>query len=294
MGWLSRWRGKAKAKQADEWDGDDAGSRSSAASETMDWEPETVMQSPLSVDAESVDEAGSAGAVGHGRAGDEAVLCLSENLDGEDFVVGDIHGEFSRLRESLDALGFEPETDRLFSVGDLVDRGPESDYALDWLEQPWFYAVLGNHEEMALNAWEDEEALQWWTDSNGGDWWLGLTAKEQERFIQAFRRLPLAIDIETQRGRVGIVHADVPSVLDWTHFLDDLRQGDERLRQHVLWARSRAMGRRKNAREAIDGVERVFCGHTPLRRPTRLGNVYLLDTGACYPGGSLTVTGLWS
>lgn len=39
---------------------------------------------------------------------------------------GDIRGCFNRLQAGLELLGFDPDKDRLFSVGDLVDWGPES------------------------------------------------------------------------------------------------------------------------------------------------------------------------
>lgn len=222
------------------------------------------------------------------------VLRLEENRSGNDYVVGDIHGEFSVLRDRLDEVAFDPDVDRLFSVGDLIDRGPESEFALDWLDQPWFYAVLGNHEEMALDAWHDADTLEWWTGSNGGEWWLKLGEEDQKAFISAFEALPLAIEISTDRGLVGIVHADVPSTMNWQAFTDDLEAGDVRLRKHVLWARSRAMGRSETMRERIDGIERIYCGHTPMKSPTRLGNIYLIDTGACYRGGSLTLASLWA
>src|SRR3546814_19392841 len=72
------------------------------------------------------------------------------NETGRDFAVGDIHGHFSRLQALLDAVEFDPSKDRLFSVGDLVDRGPECEQALDWLARPWFHAVQGNHEDIAI------------------------------------------------------------------------------------------------------------------------------------------------
>ncbi|WP_183132684.1 metallophosphoesterase, partial [Pseudomonas amygdali] len=50
---------------------------------------------------------------------------FAENTVGRDFAVGDIHGHFTRLQVALDVAGFNPAVDRLFSVGDLVDRGPE-------------------------------------------------------------------------------------------------------------------------------------------------------------------------
>lgn len=64
------------------------------------------------------------------------VARFDRNPLGRDLIVGDVHGCFTKLKASLDAVGFNLERDRLFSVGDLVDRGPESDRALEWLAQP--------------------------------------------------------------------------------------------------------------------------------------------------------------
>ena len=58
------------------------------------------------------------------------------NALGRDFAVGDIHGSFSALQTALDTIEFNSEVDRLFSVGDLVDRGPESHHVLEWLDKP--------------------------------------------------------------------------------------------------------------------------------------------------------------
>ncbi|MBP5144082.1 metallophosphoesterase, partial [Pseudomonas chlororaphis] len=65
------------------------------------------------------------------------------NTAGRDFAVGDIHGHFTKLQAALDAVQFDPTVDRLFSVGDLVDRGPESADVDTWLAKPWFHAVRG-------------------------------------------------------------------------------------------------------------------------------------------------------
>ena len=45
---------------------------------------------------------------------------------GRDLVAGDLHGYFDTLEEALKTLRFDPAHDRLFGVGDLVDRGPRS------------------------------------------------------------------------------------------------------------------------------------------------------------------------
>lgn len=47
---------------------------------------------------------------------------FTENLQGIDYACGDIHGCFTKLRSVLEAINFDESKDRLFSVGDLVDR----------------------------------------------------------------------------------------------------------------------------------------------------------------------------
>ena len=46
-----------------------------------------------------------------------------------------VHGCFRTLARALAELDFDPERDRLFGVGDLVNRGPHSVEALEWLER---------------------------------------------------------------------------------------------------------------------------------------------------------------
>ena len=57
---------------------------------------------------------------------------LERNDTGRDLVVGDVHGHFATLRRALDELEVG-EHDRVFSLGDLVDRGPDSTAAKDWI-----------------------------------------------------------------------------------------------------------------------------------------------------------------
>lgn len=75
-----------------------------------------------------------------------------KNLIGKDYVVGDIHGSFSALEKLLFKIGFDKKKDRLFSVGDLVDRGNESYKSLEYLSYPWFYAISGNHEQIIIKV----------------------------------------------------------------------------------------------------------------------------------------------
>ena len=72
------------------------------------------------------------------------------------YVVGDIQGCFEPFQHLLAQVRFNPDKDRLWSTGDLVNRGPQN---LETLR--WFYThrdnitvVLGNHDLhlMAVSA----------------------------------------------------------------------------------------------------------------------------------------------
>jgi serine/threonine protein phosphatase 1 len=195
-------------------------------------------------------------------------------------VVGDIHGCFATLDLALEEIGFDTSRDRLFSVGDLVDRGPESARALEYLQKPWFHAVRGNHEQMLLDAADQNprKLYLWW--ANGGVWFVDETEEMQAALTRAIAELPLIIEVGIHAGAVGIVHADVPRKMSWQVFVDAVEAGNPKAVETALWGRNRAMGRVK---KGVAGVDRVFCGHTPMMGGIRaVGNVYCIDTGAVY------------
>lgn len=213
------------------------------------------------------------------------------NHHGRDLIVGDIHGHFTKLQAALDAVGFAPDAgDRLFSVGDLVDRGPESAQALKWLGKPWFYAVQGNHEDMAI-LWSSGLVGVGDYSANGGGWNVNNTRAASQAVAECFALLPVAIELPTAAGLVGIVHADCPFD-DWRDFVAALESQaiDDSERQHIIgqaqWSRSRCM--RKEA-DGVAGCRAVVVGHTPMQRFTSLGNVLYIDTGGWLANRDFTI-----
>lgn len=209
------------------------------------------------------------------------------NEKGRDFVVGDIHGCFDKLTERLRDIKFDTTSDRLFSVGDLVDRGEKSEECIRWLHKPWFHAVRWNHEQIAIDYvsgdWDAGNYIM-----NGGAWFVGLPEVEQACYVAMFDDLPIAIDVQTKNGLVGIVHADCP-VNDWADLERELLgERSDLFKAVCLWDRSRVEQGRE---QIISGVYRIYAGHTIFKIPVNLGNVHYIDTGA-FLGNELTIVEL--
>lgn len=140
---------------------------------------------------------------------------LPLNTQGRDYVVGDIHGCFHLVHRELLRIGFNPKCDRLISVGDLVDRGPESCQVSDFLELPWVHAIRGNHEQIYIDLYSDNAitrkgSVDYLTQhQQDRGWWFALSEQDRLACVDAFNQLPLVIELETPDGPVGIVHAEV-------------------------------------------------------------------------------------
>jgi serine/threonine protein phosphatase 1 len=196
------------------------------------------------------------------------------NTCGRDFFVGDLHGEYRLLQEALQGVDFDRAKDRLFSVGDLIDRGEASLDCLSLAREPWFFAVRGNHEVMAQAALQEGRGSAW--DSwmlNGGDWILNEDAREVRALLdEALNHLPYARQVEVAGRQVGMVHAEPPE--DWGSLEST---GPDTL----VWGRNRIA---RGDETPVDGIDAVVVGHTIIEEPLVLGNVHYIDTGAFHSG----------
>lgn len=70
------------------------------------------------------------------------------------YVVSDIHGEYDKFLELLDIIKLK-ESDTLYVLGDILDRGPHPIRVMKKLmEMPNVICIVGNHEIMALECLE--------------------------------------------------------------------------------------------------------------------------------------------
>lgn len=122
-------------------------------------------------------------------------------------IIGDVHGHFDGLM-SLLTLATTP-TDKLYFLGDLIDRGPKSKEVVEFVRDGGHACLLGNHEAMALGALlgDAKSYLNWL--HNGGNQTLkeyGGIAKGIDVFtanLDWLQSLPLYLDL----GDLLLVHA---------------------------------------------------------------------------------------
>lgn len=86
------------------------------------------------------------------------------------FAIGDIHGCSTALQALIEAITPRPD-DTIVVLGDVIDCGPDSKGVLDQLialsPRCHLVALLGNHEEMVLNALESRSEFKYWFKLGG-------------------------------------------------------------------------------------------------------------------------------
>lgn len=125
------------------------------------------------------------------------------------YAVGDLQGCLQPLKCLLERVAFNPAVDRLWLVGDLVNRGPESLETLRFLYsiRQSLVCVLGNHDLHLLAAWHNIERLK-----KSDTLREILDAPDAAELLDWLRRQKL-LHYDEQRG-VVLVHAGIPP--QWT------------------------------------------------------------------------------
>lgn len=201
---------------------------------------------------------------------------FSPNRDGRDFAIGDLHGMYGLLFQELGKVDFDFDKDRCFSVGDLIDRGPQSEQCLTLVNEPWFHAVCGNHEDtlrqVARNVSSAATTADWIL--NGGRWHLMVPTDTMNHYADLVDTLPALISVELPSGQVAaLCHAEYPL----PYWAPGEIENSPELRQQMIWSRARIQNRDTSV---VAGIDHILCGHTIVKKPQVLGNTHFIDTGA--------------
>ena len=190
-------------------------------------------------------------------------------------VIGDIHGCYDELQDIYSRI--LKHTDKVYTVGDLIDRGPDSKQVIQFCLDNNIKPVRGNHEEILLKAINKPRYKEYQGyDTNLENWlynggsrmiksYIGDSGTSFKRFVEEFKdcghydfiaNLPLKIELDnciiTHGGIVNNMHTDI-----------------------AMWNRA-----------APSKLEKIqIIGHTPNRKVIYKPNHYInVDTGCVFWG----------
>lgn len=195
------------------------------------------------------------------------------------FVVGDVHGCDIALEKLLDAMILTSE-DRLIMLGDVIDRGSDSRRVIEMLidigNSCRLDFVMGNHEQMLLDALRSPSVATIWSGWGGAETLAaygedladipadhlaflaaGLPYVETDRYICIHANLEPDVPLESQSA-------------DW-------------LRWHKVTGSERPH----------ESGKRIVCGHTRLPGDVpRVTEGWIMIDTCAYDGGFLTAVEL--
>lgn len=218
------------------------------------------------------------------------------------YVISDIHGQYDMFMELIDKIGFK-QTDTLYVLGDILDRGPHPIKVLRKLMvMPNAICLVGNHELMALECLEflmkeitdmsieelDEKMLDnlvtW--QYNGSkpslDEFRTLGSDEKQDVIDFLKDFLLYAEVTVSGSDYLLVHAGLGNY-------SPKKDIEDYSLHELVWMRA-------DYDEQYFEDTFVITGHTPTQsiednpRPGfiyRKNNHISIDCGAHYPGGRL-------
>ena len=121
------------------------------------------------------------------------------------YVIGDIQGCFDELKSLLDAIPFHSDRDKLWFVGDLINRGPKSLETLRFVRDLGEQAetVLGNHDLHLLAIYYGGHRVL-----KSDTFEDVLQAPDCEKLSDWLRHLPLLVETSTNL----MTHAGIPHI----------------------------------------------------------------------------------
>lgn len=194
------------------------------------------------------------------------------------YAISDIHGCSRTFRTLVDEqLQLQP-SDQLFLLGDYIDRGPDSKGVIDFILELrargcQVSTLMGNHEAMLLETWEDADFLPQWL-GNGGDTTLASFGLKDLRLLPE----PYLLFLDQLQ-----YYLELPDYL-LVHAGFDFAGGNPLANvEAMLWIRQFTVD------AAFLGDRRIVHGHTPtpasrIRQNVAnpLAQVFNIDGGCVY------------
>jgi serine/threonine protein phosphatase 1 len=173
------------------------------------------------------------------------------------YAISDIHGCCATFKALVNEHIKLKKTDKLFLLGDFIDRGPDSkgvlDFVMELIEKEYqVFPLIGNHEWMLLKGFEQIDVLQSWL-ANGGRNTLASFGVQSineipAKYLEFIRSFALYVDIP----KFYLVHAGFN--FEDNNFLEN--------KYSMLWIRNWY----EDINHELLGNKIVIHGHTPQRK----------------------------
>lgn len=211
------------------------------------------------------------------------------------YVMSDLHGMGNLYFEILEKIKFNSNTDKLYLIGDICDRGPDTSVIFkDIMKRENVFCLLGNHENMLIRYLPKVKGFEYlrelYPDYEDGLLWCycggletidSLSQLENKEVIEIYKyilQLPHYIELSVGDKEYILVHAGIDNY-------DSKKSLDEYEIRDFLWNRA--------SFDSLyyDESKTIIVGHTPTYeiREDRFPNIYFgkgnvvdIDCGASY------------
>lgn len=175
------------------------------------------------------------------------------------YVTSDIHGRLDRLKELIEIIKLS-EGDKLYVIGDLVDRGSQPIETIQFVrDHPQIQVIMGNHDEMMLHTlkYKDEVQAERWSRNRNEPTLEGfnkLSKDEQDKILDYLEELPYYKIVD---NKYLLVHGGFePDRLNEDMKTMDLEKALLNQKDRLVWVREEFL---KN--KALDNLITIF-GHS--------------------------------
>ena len=204
-------------------------------------------------------------------------MTAANQVKSRTIAIGDIHGHIKALVGLIDLINPQSE-DNLVFLGDYINRGPDSkgvlQFIIDLKQRCNVICIMGNHEEMMINAYSDLSTMGWFLENGGHETLQSYgPAKNLSLVPQAHKDFLLGLPLYHETEQHFFIHANYDynvDLLDMDSSTALWRSLDDRPRKHI-------------------SKKTAILGHTPQMNGEILDLEHLvcIDTG-CGFGGKLT------
>ena len=201
------------------------------------------------------------------------------------YVIGDIHGAHKALIQCFDRSEFDYSNDILICLGDICDGWPEVyEVFEELLKIKNLIYILGNH---------DYWTREWMKSGISSDIWLkqggwATVNSYKSKTPESHKKLLENAFPYFKTENLLFVHGG----------FNDEKNIEEQSIEELIWNRSlvyKAISNENSGNNSkITSYDEIYIGHTPTLNynttvPEKACEVWLLDTGAGWPGGVLSM-----